>query len=85
MTVGGWTLVIRGFFWICSLAKLFFLSTWATTASRPAHPLTFFTVALPTDVIGAEHGLVHYLCLSVVFTAHINSAGVRGHLLSQAF
>jgi hypothetical protein len=71
----GWPSLIQGFFCVCSLAKLFFLSTWATIASRPMWPFNFFTVALPTDVIGVERRLVCYFCLSAIFTVPINSAG----------
>jgi hypothetical protein len=72
---GGWPSVIRGFFCVYGLAKLFFLSTNATIASRPVRPFNFFTVALSADVTGVEHGLVHYFGLSAVFTASINSVG----------
>jgi hypothetical protein len=54
LTGGGWPSVIQGFFCVCSLAKLFFLSTWATIDSRPVRPFNFFTVALLTDVTGIE-------------------------------
>jgi hypothetical protein len=53
LTGGGWPSMIWGFFCVRSLAKLFFLSTWATIASQPAQPLNFFTVDLSANVTGA--------------------------------
>jgi hypothetical protein len=55
--------------------KLFFLSTGATIASRPVWPFNFFTAPLAADVTDAEHGLVLYFSLSVVFNMPINSTG----------
>jgi hypothetical protein len=81
LTDGGWPSLLWGFFCVCSLAKLFFLSTRATIASQPLWPFNFFTISLPADATGAEHGLVRYFSLSAAFTAPINSARVQAHLL----
>jgi hypothetical protein len=75
LTGGGWPLMIWVFFCVYRLEKQFFLSTWATIASRLIWPFNFFTAALPTDVTDTKCGLVRYFCLSVVFTTPINSAG----------
>jgi hypothetical protein len=61
------------------------LSTWAIIASWPKWPFHFFTGVFPVEVTGVESRLVHYFFLSDVFTAAINSAGVRSHLLRPTF
>jgi hypothetical protein len=81
----GWSSLLQEFFCVCGLAKLFFLSTRATIASRPVRPLTFFTIAFLADVTGVERRLVRYFWLSAVFTVPINSIGIRAHLLCPRF
>jgi hypothetical protein len=61
------------------------LSTWAIIASWPKWPFHFFTGVFPVEVTGVESRLVHYFFLSDVFTAAINSAVVRSHLLRPTF
>jgi hypothetical protein len=51
------------------------LSTRTTIASRPARPLSLFTIAFPPNVTSVEHGLVRLSCLSAIFTMPKNSVG----------